>query len=80
MSASSCLDSTAVGNFAGHAIAGRGRACRFEVARLQLQLDAAFEDAQASRARIVAATAEERQRLERDLDDGAQQRIVAIGM
>lgn len=51
-----------------------------EVARLQLQLHAAFEDAQASRARIVAATAEERQRLERDLHDGAQQRIVAIGM
>jgi signal transduction histidine kinase len=51
-----------------------------EVARLQLQLHAALEDAQASRARIVAATAEERQRLERDLHDGAQQRIVAIGM
>jgi signal transduction histidine kinase len=51
-----------------------------EVARLQLQLHAALEDAQASRARIVAAAAEERQRLERDLHDGAQQRIVAIGM
>lgn len=51
-----------------------------EVARLQLQLHAALENARASRARIVAAAAEERQRLERDLHDGAQQRIVAIGM
>jgi signal transduction histidine kinase len=51
-----------------------------EVARLQLQLYAALEDAQASRARIVAAAAKERQRLERDLHDGAQQRIVTIGM
>ena len=51
-----------------------------EVARLQLQLHAALEDAEASRTRIVAAAAEERQRLERDLHDGAQQRIVAIGM
>ncbi len=51
-----------------------------EVARLQLQLHAALQDAQASRARIVAAAAEERHRLERDLHDGAQQRIVTIGM
>ena len=51
-----------------------------EVARLQLQLHAALEDAQASRTRIVAAAVEERRRLERDLHDGAQQRIVAIGM
>jgi signal transduction histidine kinase len=51
-----------------------------EVARLRLQLHAALEDARASRARIVAAAVEERQRLERDLHDGAQQRIVAIGM
>ena len=51
-----------------------------EVARLQLQLRAALEDAQASRARIVAAGAEERHRLERDLHDGAQQRIVTVGM
>lgn len=51
-----------------------------EVARLRLQLQAALEDAQASRTRIVATAVEERQRLERDLHDGAQQRIVTIGM
>jgi signal transduction histidine kinase len=34
----------------------------------------------ASRARIVAAADEGRRRLERDLDDGAQQRLVALGL
>jgi signal transduction histidine kinase len=35
---------------------------------------------QASRARIVTAGYEERRRLERDLHDGVQQRLVALGM
>src|SRR5213079_3264698 len=34
----------------------------------------------ASRARIVAAADAERQRLERDLHDGAQQRLVNLGL
>jgi signal transduction histidine kinase len=34
----------------------------------------------ASRARIVAATDEGRRRLERDLHDGAQQRLIALGL
>ena len=34
----------------------------------------------ASRARIVAATDEARRRIERDLHDGAQQRLVALGL
>jgi signal transduction histidine kinase len=34
----------------------------------------------ASRARIVAATDEARRRLERDLHDGAQQRLVSLGL
>jgi signal transduction histidine kinase len=51
-----------------------------EVSRLRLQLRAALADARASRARIVEAATEERRRLERDLHDGAQQRILAVGM
>jgi signal transduction histidine kinase len=35
---------------------------------------------QASRARLVAATDRERRRFERDLHDGAQQRLVALGL
>lgn len=34
----------------------------------------------ASRARVVAATDRERRRIERDLHDGAQQRLIAIGI
>ena len=38
------------------------------------------DELQASRARIVAAADDERQRLERDLHDGAQQRLVALSV
>jgi signal transduction histidine kinase len=51
-----------------------------EVSRLRLQLRSALDDARSSRERLVHATATERRRLERDLHDGAQQRIVAVGM
>ena len=51
-----------------------------EVSRLRLQLRAALRDVRSSRARIVEATADERRSLERDLHDGAQQQIVAVGM
>ena len=51
-----------------------------EVSRLRLELHRALVDARASRARIVAAVTQERRRLERDLHDGAQQGIVAVGM
>jgi signal transduction histidine kinase len=39
-----------------------------------------FAEVQASRARIVEAGYEERRRLERDLHDGAQQRLVSLGV
>jgi signal transduction histidine kinase len=48
--------------------------------RLQAQVLAKLEDLQASRARIVAASDEERRRLERDLHDGAQQRLVGLAL
>ncbi len=51
-----------------------------EVARLRLVLQEALGETEASRRRLVEASASERRRLERDLHDGAQQRIVATGM
>ncbi|MDP9299927.1 MAG: histidine kinase, partial [Actinomycetota bacterium] len=48
--------------------------------RLQAQVLAQLEDLRASRARIVAASDAERRRLERDLHDGAQQRLVGLAL
>jgi signal transduction histidine kinase len=46
--------------------------------RLQAELLAQVEELRASRARIVAAADAERRRLERNLHDGAQQRLLAL--
>jgi signal transduction histidine kinase len=51
-----------------------------ENARLQAELRARLAELQASRARLVAATETERRRIERDLHDGTQQRLVSIAM
>ncbi len=51
-----------------------------EVARLQAEVSAHLADVAESRARIVEAGYEERRRLERDLHDGAQQRLVSLGL
>jgi signal transduction histidine kinase len=51
-----------------------------EISRLRLVLRDALEEARASRARLAEATVAERRRLEHDLHDGAQQRLVATGM
>lgn len=51
-----------------------------ELARLQVGLRTALTAAQDSRARLVGAAAAERVRLERDLHDGAQTDLLAIGM
>ena len=51
-----------------------------EIARLRVELRRQLEEVQASRARIVSAGYEERRRIERDLHDGAQQRMVSIGL
>ncbi len=51
-----------------------------EVSRLRLELRLALRDVRATQARLTIAGAEERRRLERDLHDGAQQHIVAVGM
>jgi signal transduction histidine kinase len=51
-----------------------------ENARLQAELRARLAELQASRARLVEATETERRRIERDLHDGTQQRLVSIAM
>ncbi len=48
--------------------------------RLAAQVRAQLEEVRASRARIVEAGNAERRRIERDLHDGAQQRLVALAM
>ncbi|MGQ7295728.1 histidine kinase [Quadrisphaera sp. KR29] len=51
-----------------------------EVVRLRVGLTAALREVAESRGRLLAASLEERRRLEQDLHDGAQQRLVALGM
>jgi signal transduction histidine kinase len=48
--------------------------------RLQAQVRAQLEDLRTSRTRIVARGDAERRRLERDLHDGAQQRLVSLAL
>ena len=51
-----------------------------DMARLRVELRHRLEDVEASRARIATVADEERRRIERDLHDGAQQRLVSIGL
>ena len=51
-----------------------------EVIGLRLELAAALRDVEASRAGLIEVGERERRRLERDLHDGSQQRLVALGM
>jgi signal transduction histidine kinase len=51
-----------------------------EVVRLRLELAGALREVESSRARLVQTGLAERRRLERDLHDGAQQRLVSLGM
>jgi signal transduction histidine kinase len=51
-----------------------------ENSQLQVELQARLADVRASRARIVTAGDAARKRLERDLHDGAQQRLVALSL
>jgi signal transduction histidine kinase len=48
--------------------------------RLQAQVRAQLEEVRASRGRLLEVATAERQRLERDLHDGAQQRLVSVLM
>jgi signal transduction histidine kinase len=51
-----------------------------ENARLHVELRARVEELRGSRSRILAAEQRARRRLERDLHDGAQQRMVALSL
>ena len=51
-----------------------------ELARLRVELRLQLAEVESSRARIALAGYEERRRLERDLHDGAQQRLVTLGI
>jgi signal transduction histidine kinase len=51
-----------------------------ENSRLQAELRARLRELQGSRARVLDAGQKERQRLERNLHDGAQQRLVALAL
>ena len=51
-----------------------------EIARLQADLNRQLVELDASRARIAGAADDERRRIQRDLHDGAQQRLVIVGI
>lgn len=80
------------GRIAGVVVPGPGRgrvfntetmkalALMVEMGRQQMELSTALAEVEASRIRILLAAHHERKRLERDLHDGAQQRLVALGM
>ena len=59
----------AAGNYAGLALSNH---------QLLEQIEASLREIQESRARILASADAERRRIERDLHDGAQQRLVAL--
>ena len=60
--------------------AGAAARLALENERLQAELRLQLDEVRASRARIVQAGDEERRRLERNLHDGAQQRLLGLGL
>jgi signal transduction histidine kinase len=71
-------DRAAVRNELAHLLVRAGLAV--EIARLRVEVRWQLAEVERSRARIVSAALDERRRLERDLHDGAQQQLVAIGL
>ena len=51
-----------------------------ENGRLHVELRARLEELRGSRSRVIEAGQKERQRLERNLHDGAQQRLIALSL
>jgi signal transduction histidine kinase len=62
------------------ATVGAAASLALENERLNVELRARVEELRASRTRIVQAADDERRRLERDLHDGAQQRLVSLAL
>jgi PAS domain S-box-containing protein len=69
-----------VGNMVAYTDITERKAQEAEVHRLNVELHARLEELAASRARIVTAGDVERRRLERNLHDGAQQRLVTLSL
>ena len=69
-----------VGNMVAYTDITERRAQTAEVHRLNAELHDRLEELAASRARIVSAGDVERRRLERNLHDGAQQRLVSLSL
>ena len=69
-----------VGNMVAYTDITERKAQEAEVHRLNDELHARLEELAASRARIVTAGDVERRRLERNLHDGAQQRLVTLAL
>ena len=69
-----------VGNMVAYTEITERKAQQAEVQRLNAELRDRLEDLAASRARIVTAGDVERRRLERNLHDGAQQRLVTLAL
>jgi PAS domain S-box-containing protein len=69
-----------VGNMVAYTDITQRKAQEAEVHRLNAELHARLEELAASRARIVTAGDVERRRLERNLHDGAQQRLVSVSL
>jgi signal transduction histidine kinase len=59
---------------------GAAASIGLENARLHAELGARLDELRGSRARVIEAGQRERQRLERNLHDGAQQRLVALSL
>ena len=59
---------------------GAAAGIALENGRLQAELAARLDEVKASRARVIEAGQQERKRLERDLHDGAQQRLVSLAL
>ena len=62
-----------------HQLLEHGRLA-LQVARLSVELNRQLDQLDRSRARIAEAADEERRRIQRDLHDGAQQRLLTVGI
>ena len=69
-----------VGNMVAYTDITERKAQEAEVHRLNAELHARLEELAASRARIVTAGDVQRRRLERNLHDGAQQRLITLSL